>query len=88
MGLLAAVVANDLVNLYDDFLGDLGLYRIAIDHLDESDALFVILFRRYFTKYFEIFGYNYANEITRYVRFPCGIFLQGYNVCRHDDWCQ
>ena len=32
---LAAVVADDLVDLYDDVLGDAGLYGIAIDHLCE-----------------------------------------------------
>ena len=85
---LAAVVADNLVDLHDDVFGNLGLYGIAIDHLDEGDALFVILSRRYLAEDFEIFGNNYTNEITRYVCFPCGIFLQGYNVSRHDDWCQ
>ena len=39
---MAAVVADDLVDLYDDVLGDAGLYRIAVDHLDEGDALFTV----------------------------------------------
>ena len=34
--LLAAVVANDLVDLDDDVLGDAGLYGSAIDHLGEK----------------------------------------------------
>lgn len=40
---LAAVVADDLVDLYDDVLGDFGLHRIAIDYLSEGYALFIIL---------------------------------------------
>ena len=69
----------------DDVFGNLGLYRIAIDNLDECDALFVILYRGYFAEYFEFFGYNYTDEITRNVLFPRGIFLQSDDVCRHDD---
>ena len=38
---LAAVVADDLVDLDDDVLGDAGLYGSAIDHLCEVDALLV-----------------------------------------------
>ena len=57
---LTAVVADDFVDLYDDVLGDAGLYGIAIDHLSEVDALFVILFRRYLAENFKIFGYNYT----------------------------
>ena len=45
VALLAAVVADDLVDLNDDVLGNLGLYGIAVDYLDERNALFVILFR-------------------------------------------
>ena len=67
---MAAVVADDLVDLDDDIFGNLGLYGIAIDHLDESDALFVILFRRYFAENFELFGYNYTDEITWNVLLP------------------
>jgi hypothetical protein len=51
---LAAVVADDLVDLYDDVLRDFGLYRIAIDHLCEGYALVIILCDRYLaeqTKY-------------------------------------
>ena len=40
---LAAVVADDLVDLYDDVLGDAGLYGSAIDHLCEVDAQLVWL---------------------------------------------
>ena len=38
---MAAVVADDLVDLDDDVLGDAGLYGSAIDHLGEVDALLV-----------------------------------------------
>ena len=41
--LLAAVVANDLVDLDDDVLGNLGVNGLAIDHLGEGDALVVVL---------------------------------------------
>ena len=85
-GLLAAVVADDLVDLDDDVFGNLGLYRIAIDHLDESDALFVTLCRGYLAEYFELLGYNYTDEITWNVLFPCSISLQSDDVSRHDDW--
>ncbi len=40
---LAAVVADDLVDLYDDVFGDAGLYGIAINHLGEGNALVVVL---------------------------------------------
>ena len=83
---LAAVVAYDLVDLDVDVLGNLGLYRIAIDHLDESDALFVTLCRRDPAEYFELLGYNYTDEITGNVLFPRSIFLQSDDVSRHDDW--
>ena len=67
LGSLAAVVADDLVNLDDDVLGNLGIYGITIDHLNKSYALFIILCRGYLAEYFEIFGYNYTDEITGYV---------------------
>ena len=86
MGLLAAVVADDLVNLDDDVLGNLGIYGITIDHLNKSYALFIILCRGYLAEYFEIFGYNYTDEITGYVLLSRGIFLQSDDVSRHDDW--
>ena len=38
---MLTVVADDLVDLYDDVLGNAGLYRSAIDHLCEVDALLV-----------------------------------------------
>ena len=46
-GSLAAVVADDLVDLDDDVLGDAGLYGRAINHLREVDALLVWLSGRY-----------------------------------------
>ena len=36
---LAAVVADDLVDLDDDVFGNIGINRLAIDHLCESDAI-------------------------------------------------
>lgn len=83
---LAAVVADDLVDLDDDVLGNLGLYRSAIDHLCEGYALVIILCDRYLAEHF-IFASNYdADEITRYIGFPCGIFLQSNDVSRLDNW--
>ena len=41
--LLAAVVADDLVDLDDDILGNLGINGLAINHLGEGDVLVVIL---------------------------------------------
>ena len=38
---MLTVVADDFVDLYDDVLGNAGLYRSAIDHLCEVDALLV-----------------------------------------------
>ena len=87
-GSLAAVVANDLVNLYDDVLGDAGLYRSAIDHLGEVDALLVWLSDRDLAKYFILVGNYDADEITRNVCFPCCEFLQCDDITWHDDWCK
>ena len=81
---LAAVVADDLVNLYDDVLGDAGLYGSAIDHLCEVDALLVRLSDRHLTEYFIFAGNNDADEITRNVRFPRCEFLQCDDIARHD----
>ena len=68
--LLAAVVADDLIDLYDDVLGDAGLYGSAIDHLCEVDALFVWLSDRDLTEYFILAGDYYADEITRNIFLP------------------
>ena len=38
---MLTVVADDLVDLDNDVLGDAGLYGRAIDHLGEVDALLV-----------------------------------------------
>ena len=51
-------VADDGVDLYDDVLGDAGLYGSAIDHLSEVDALLVWLSDRYLTEYFILAGNN------------------------------
>ena len=40
---LAAVVADNLVDLNDDVLGNLGVNGLAIDHLGEGDALVIVL---------------------------------------------
>ena len=76
LGLLAAVVAYYLVDLDDNVLGDAGLYRSAIDHLREVDALLVRLSDRHFTKDFILAGNDNTDEITRNVCFPCCEFLQ------------
>ena len=41
--LLAAVVADNLVDLDDDVFGNLGVNGFAIDHLGEGDALVIVL---------------------------------------------
>lgn len=64
-----------------EVLGNLGLYRIAIDHLDESDALVVVLRDRYLAEHFILVGNNHANSIARYIRFPRGEFLQCNTSC-------
>ena len=51
---LAAVVADDLVDLDDDVFGDAELYGSAINHLREVDALLVWLSDRYLAEYFFI----------------------------------
>ena len=81
---LTAVVAYDLVDLYDDVFGDAGLYGSAIDHLGEVDALLVWLSDRYLTEYFILAGNYDADEITRNVRFPCGEFLQCDDITWQD----
>ena len=84
---LTAVVADDLVDLYDDVLGDAGLFGSAIDHLCEVDALLVRLSDRHLTEYF-IFTGNYdTDEITRNVCFPCCEFLQCYLQLSHKQSC-
>ena len=40
---LAAVVADNLVNLDDDIFWNLGVNGLAIDHLGEGDALVIVL---------------------------------------------
>jgi len=41
--LLAAVVADNLVDLDDDVFGNLGVNGLAYNHLGEGDALVVVL---------------------------------------------
>ena len=85
---LAAVVAYDFVDFYDDVLGDAGLYGSAIDHLCEVDALLVRLSDRHFTKDFILAGNDNTDEITGNVRFPRCEFLQCDDITWHDDWCK
>jgi hypothetical protein len=40
---LAAVVADDLVDLDDDVFGNIGVNGLAIDHLGDSNTLVIIL---------------------------------------------
>ena len=40
---LAAVVADDLIDLDDDVLGNFGINGLAIDHLGKGDALVIVL---------------------------------------------
>ena len=72
---MAAVVADDFVDLYDDVFGDFGLYRIAIDHLGEGYALFIILSDRHLAEHLVFAGDDDADEITRYVFLPCAQFF-------------
>ncbi len=85
---LAAVVTDNFVYLYDDVLGDAGIYGSAIDHLCEVDALLVRLSDRHLTEYFIFTGNDDADEITRNVCFPCCEFLQCDDITWHDDWCK
>ena len=39
--LVEAEVADDMIDFENDVLGDLGLHGLAIDHLDEGDALVI-----------------------------------------------
>ena len=68
--LLAAVVADDFVDLYDDVLGDAGLYGCAINHLREVDALLVWLSDGHLTEYFILAGNNDTDEITWNIFLP------------------
>ena len=83
--LLAAVVADDLVDLDDDVLGNLGINGLAIDHLCEGNAFVIILCDRNLTEHLVFVGNDYTNNITRYVRFPCTEFLQRDEITGHDD---
>ena len=67
---LAAVVADDLVDLDDDVFGNLGVNGLAINHLGESDALVIVLCNRYLSEHLILVGNDNANNVTRYIRFP------------------
>ena len=75
LGSLAAVVADDLVDLDNDVLWDFGLYRIAVNHLGEGYALFIILSDRHLAEHLVFAGDDDADEITRYVFLPCAQFF-------------
>ena len=70
LGSLAAVVADNLVDLDDDVLGDAGFYGSAINHLCEVDALLVWLSDRHLTEYFIFAGNDDADEITWNIFLP------------------
>ena len=40
-GLVETEVADNVIDFDDDVLGNPGFYRLAIDHLDEGDALVI-----------------------------------------------
>ena len=60
-GLVETEVADDLIDLDDDVLGDLGLHRFAIYHLDKGDALVISLYDRYLAEYLELAGNDDAD---------------------------
>ena len=60
IGLVEAEVADDLIDLDDDVLGDLGLHRLTIYHLNKGDALVIDLCDRYLAEYLEFVGDNHA----------------------------
>ena len=51
-----AEMADDMIYLDDDVLGDLGLYRFAIDHLDKGDALVIGLRDGHLAEYLKLGG--------------------------------
>ena len=60
-GLVETEVADNLIDLDDDVLGDLGLNGFAIDHLDKGDALVIGLCDRYLAEYLEFVGNDDAD---------------------------
>ena len=55
-GLIEAEVADDLIDLDNDVLGDPGFHRPAIDHLDKGDALVISLRDGHLAEYLELVG--------------------------------
>ena len=55
-----AKVADDMIYLDNDVFGDLGFHRLAIDHLDEGDALVIGLRDGYLAEYLELVGNDNA----------------------------
>ena len=59
-GLVETEVADNVIDFENDVLGDLGLHRLAIDHLYEADALVIGLRDGYLAEYLELVGDNDA----------------------------
>ena len=71
LGSLRAVVDGDLVDLYDDVLGDFGFHWLAVSHMIEGYTLVIILCDRYLAKHLVFTGDNDADGITWYIFLPC-----------------
>ena len=59
--LVESEVADDMIDFDNDVLGNLGLHRLAIDHLDEGDALVIGLRDRHLAEYLELVGNDDAD---------------------------
>ena len=59
--LVETEVADDLIDLDNDVLGDPGFHRPAIHHLDKGDALVIGLRDRYLAEYLEFVGNDDAD---------------------------
>ena len=51
-----AEMADDMIDFDDDVLGNPGFHRLAIDHLDEGDALVIGLRDGHLAEYLELIG--------------------------------
>ena len=49
-------MADDMIDFDDDVLGNSGFQRLAIDHLDEGDALVIGLRDGHLAEYLELIG--------------------------------
>ena len=59
--LVEAEMADDVIDFENDVLGDLGLHRLAIYHLDKGDALVIGLCDGYLAEYLEFVGNDDAD---------------------------